>query len=402
MPSPRLEYLFSLQTGQIISPAEREELLALINDPANDADLRDLIARAIEVTGGSIPLPDQASRAILLTILQTALPQPAAETPVIPMHYPRRTRRWSRYAAAVILLLAGMGTWWALHRSPTTPVPHTVAAHDLAPGGNKATLTLADGSHITLDSANTGVVAKQGNATVQKLANGRLAYRRVEAPSTAVLFNTLTTPRGGQYQLSLPDGTQVWLNAQSSITYPTAFTGSTRKVTITGEAYFEVVKNAHQPFSVEDKGMTIEVLGTSFNVNGYDDEEFSTTTLVEGKVQVSYEKVGALQNPGMQARVFRAPNPGNQLPAIKVGQANIEEALAWKNGLFQFDHADVQTVMRQLARWYDVDVSYEGPVPDDRFQGKIPRDANVSQVFRVLQKEQVHFRIEGKKIIVTK
>ena len=399
MPNPRLEYLFSLQTGQTINPAEREELLSLIDDPANDADLRELIARTIEATGAITPLPDEASRAILLTILQTVRLQPAGETLVVPMYYPKQTRRWTRYvAAAAVLFLAASATWWGLHRSPNLmPVQNIVAGHDLAPGGNKAVLTLADGSHITLDSAHTGVVARQGAGQVVKKADGQIAYTPA-GTAGPVLYNTMTTPRGGQYQLTLADGTQVWLNAASSITYPTTFSGPDRTVTISGEAYFEVAHRERQPFRVKAGETLIEDLGTHFNINAYADEPAIRTTLLEGSVQVSIAGSAAAVTlkPGQQAR-------SHTIGPIKVlSGVDLDETLAWKNGLFQFDRADIQAVMRQIARWYDVEVQYEGPVPNDKFWGKLPRDANASQVLRVLQKEQVHFRIEGKKIIVTK
>jgi transmembrane sensor len=273
MPNPRLAYLLSRQIGQNITPPERDELLRLIEDPAHDTDLRELLARAIEETDVAIALSDEASRAILLTILQTAPPQTVLETPVVPMRPTRLRRPWSRYvAAAVIVALLGTGAWWAVHRSPGSRVQAPAVAHDIAPGGNKAVLTLGNGAHILLDSASTGVLARQGNTAVQKLGDGQLAYRQTGAPSVTVLYNTLTTPRGGQYQLTLPDGTRVWLNAASSIRFPTAFTGSGREVEITGEAYLEVVHDAGQPFRAKVQGREIEDLGTRFNVNAYEDE----------------------------------------------------------------------------------------------------------------------------------
>jgi transmembrane sensor len=316
----------------------------------------------------------------------------------------RRIVRWSS-AAAAVLIIAGVGIvlpWARRNHGPATVVT-TVVAHDALPGGNRAILTLSGGKTIVLDSAANGLLAEQGSTNVQKLKNGEISYVPAAAKGAeAVTYNTLTTPRGGQYQLTLPDGTRVWLNAQSSITYPTAFNGSDRKVSITGEAYFEIAKNAHQPFSVEEKGMMIAVLGTSFNVNGYDDEEYSTTTLVEGKVEVNYGRVSAILEPDMQSRVFRGPNPGNQLPAIKVGAANVAQALAWKNGLFAFSDADLPTVMRQLSRWYNVDVKYEGEIPKDKYQfnGKIGKTLTLDQVLKILTKTQVHYSIDGNELTI--
>jgi transmembrane sensor len=409
MPNPRLEYLFFLQTDRTINQAEREELLRLIDDPANDDDLRELISRAIEAIERSIPLPDEPSRAILLTILQTALPEQAAEALVVPMYHPKQTRRWTGYAAAIVLLLVGSAAWWALHWSSSTPTQNNVSANDVAPGGNRAILTLSNGQTITLDSASDGLLAQQGAAKVVKKADGQLAYTQSVVSGATVFYNTMTTPRGGQYQLTLADGTKVWLNAASSITYPTTFLGNERRVKVTGEVYFEVTKNASQPFKVTVKDREeVEVLGTSFNINAYSDEIDMRTTLLQGSVRVmdlaanpvvgvntNNGKPGFILKPGQQAQI----ESGH--PFRVVGNANVDQVVAWKNGLFQFDNADIQTVMRQLSRWYDVDVSFEGPTPDIRFVGKLPREANASQVLRVLQKEQVHFRIEGKKIIVT-
>jgi transmembrane sensor len=314
----------------------------------------------------------------------------------------RRILRWS-VAAAVVLLVAGSAVWLQETRKNQKPAVAIASTpvHDALPGGNKAILTLSGGRQVILDSATEDTVLTEGAAIVAG-AKGKLAYNPGNQADAPLVYNTLTTPRGGQYQLTLPDGSRVWLNAESSITYPTAFTGKDRKVQVTGEAYFEIAKNAHEPFSVEEKGMTIAVLGTSFNVNGYDDEAFSKTTLVDGRVKVDYEKVGALLEPGTQAEVYRGPNPDNQTPAIKVGPANVEQALAWKNGLFAFSDADLPTVMRQLSRWYNVDVKYEGEISKDKYQfnGKIGKTLTLDQVLKILTKTQVHYNIDGNQLTI--
>jgi len=296
--------------------------------------------------------------------------------------------RWSS-AAAAVLIIAGVGILlpWARRNHVPATAAAPILAHDVLPGGNKAILTLSGGRQVILDSATEDTVLTEGAAIVAG-AKGKLAYNPGNQADAPAVYNTLTTPRGGQYQLSLPDGSRVWLNAESSITYPTAFTGKDRKVSVTGESYFEIAKNAYQPFSVEEKGMTIAVLGTGFNVNGYDDEQFSKSTLVEGKVKINYEKVGALLEPGMQAQVYRGPNPDNQVPAIKVGPADVEQAIAWKNGLFAFTDADPPTVMRQLSCWYNVDVKYDGTLPTDKYQfnGKIGKSLTLDQVLKILTK----------------
>lgn len=263
----------------------------------------------------------------------------------------------------------------------------------ILPGSNKAILTLGDGSKIILNDAKNGTLAKQGNANVVKLTNGQLAYDKTGILTSKVLNNTMTTPRGGQYKLTLPDGTDVWLNAASSITYPTSFTGKERTVSISGEVYFEVAKDKNKPFYVKSGDQTIEVLGTHFNVMAYKDEDEIKTTLFEGSVRISENNSESIIKPGEQARVTK--NGG-----IEISTANVDDALAWKNGYFKFNRVDIKFIMRQLARWYDVDILYEGRIPDDEFVGKIDRSANISQVLRILELDHVHFRIEGKKIIV--
>ena len=260
---------------------------------------------------------------------------------------------------------------------------------------NKAILTLSDGSTIILDDAKNGQVAQQGGTQIAKLANGQLVYNALDGKPAEVVFNTLTTPRGGQFKLTLPDGSEVWLNASSSIKYPTAFIGNERKVEISGEAYFEIVHNAAKPFKVSVNGMEVKVLGTHFNINAYNDEASVKTTLLEGSISLTKADAATTLKPGQQAQLG---NGGN----IKViDNVDIDQVVAWKNGYFSFNRADLQTVMRQIARWYDVDISYEGKIPERQFGGKIDRNSNASEVLKILEESKVHFRIEEKKIIVT-
>jgi ferric-dicitrate binding protein FerR (iron transport regulator) len=313
-------------------------------------------------------------------------------------------------AAAVVLLLVGLTRLWRTSRTEVSVQAPVVV---VAPGGNRAVLTLAGGQKIILDSAATGVLAEQGNTHVQKLGDGKLAYEAggrggdgTRGGSTVPpLYNTLTTPRGGQYQLTLPDGTKVWLNAASSITYPTAFTGHDRTVEMTGEAYFEVVHDKKRPFTVKAGGQTIQDIGTHFNVNAYADEPEQVTTLLEGAVSVS----GHLLRPGEKATVTGATASGTIGAGatatggdIRVTQGDPEGAVAWKNGLFDFNDAGLQTVMRQLSRWYNVDVTYEGNIPTRQFQGMIGRALTLDQVLAGLTKERVHYQIEpGNRLIIT-
>lgn len=300
-------------------------------------------------------------------------------------------------AAASIILALSFGGYFILHKRP----PQLTAQnqiHDIAPGRNKAILTLTNGKKISLTDARTGTVASQGHTLVNKTADGQVVYSatksEIDNPKSEIQYNTITTPRGGKWFVTLSDGTKVWLNAASSITYPAAFTGNERKVSITGEAFFEVAHNSAQHFKVVANGQTIEDIGTSFDVNAYADEPDFKTTLVDGSVKISDSNGSVLLKPGQQAQV-RA----NAAIAV-IADNDMEKTLAWKNGLFIFNHTDIYTLMRQLSRWYDVDVVYENGVKNDVFFGKIKQDNNLSQILKVLELGDVHFRIEGKKLIV--
>jgi transmembrane sensor len=339
--------------------------------------------------------------ALLRQDVRHTIQSKAVAPPVIPI-YKRPFFRMA--AAAAIILMIGTGAWWLKQGSSRDMVKIREAdlhLNDVLPGGNKAVLTLANGSTITLDSAANGKLAQQGNTTVLKAANGQLAYNAVNERPTEVVYNTLATPRGGQYRLVLPDGSKVWLNAASSIYYPTVFRGKERKVSITGEAYFEITENAAMPFVVEATTYSgnrgeVKVLGTHFDVNAYNDEKTMNTTLLEGSVLVKKDGATALLKPGQQAQL---PKEGG----IKlVNDADLEEIVAWKNGKTSFRKMDVENIMRQVARWYDVEIVYEDGIPD-RYTGTVSRDVPVSQLLRYLELSGgVHFRIEGKKITVLK
>lgn len=306
---------------------------------------------------------------------------------------------WRRLAAAaVFILLAGAGAY--LLWNSNSDRKREVAKHtqpkpvqDIAPGSNKAVLQLADGTEILLDSAQDGTLARQGVVEIRKLDNGQLAYQAQQGKPEALLYNTITTPKGGQYQLVLADGTKVWLNAASSLRFPAAFAGKERVVELKGEGYFEVAKNATKPFHVRVHDMDVQVLGTHFNVNAYTDETVMRTTLLEGRIKVSKGDQSRLIKPGQQA--------ANQNGSIDIKEdVNLEEVMAWKNGMFQFKSADLETILRQAARWYDIEVEYRGKIAD-RFSGQISRNVNISQLLKILELTgRVRFEIEGRKIIV--
>jgi len=335
----------------------------------------------------------------------------APQTPVVAMPV-KRSFTFKRIAAAAVLtglVLGGLYYFNTGNRAKDTGALQSGAAaiiKDVQPGGNKAILTLADGSTITLDSAKNGQLSRQGNTSIIKLNNGQLAYQ-AKGQAGAVVYNTISTPRGGTYKIILPDNTTVWLNAGSSVRFPTAFTGSERNVQITGEAYFEVSKHTgadgrNVPFIVHVNdaaaggGMQVEVLGTHFNIMAYDDESVVKTTLLEGAVKVTKSNNSVLLSPMQQARLVK------QNSDLKVTNSiNADEETAWINGVFQYNDTELPAIMRQLSRWYDVEVSYEGPIPTDRFTGKISKNISLTQVLKILELSDLHFKIEGRKIIVT-
>ena len=271
---------------------------------------------------------------------------------------------------------------------------------DVPPGGDRAILTLADGTKIVLDTASNGSLAQQGGIKVIKLG-GQLSYS-AENGSTEVLYNTITTPKGGQYQLELSDGSRVWLNAASSLRYPTAFVEKQRVVELTGEGYFEVAHNATKPFrvtvnpaSLAGRQMEVTVLGTRFNINSYDDEHQTRTTLLDGRVQVKKADKYIYLNPGQQAAIEQSSS------SIRViNNVDVDEVVAWKNGMIQFSGADLGTVMRNISRWYNIEVSYSN-VESAHLSGKVSRNLNLSQVIKVLEESGIDIKMEGKKLIAT-
>jgi len=295
--------------------------------------------------------------------------------------------RWVAAAAAVVLL--AVVAVWVFRRGKKVEEP-IAFKQDIVAGGNKATLTLSGGKTVVLDTVKNGVVINQGGSKVVKMGDGRLGYQ--PGGAAAVEYNTLTTPRGGQYQLTLPDGSRVWLNAASSITYPTVFAGKERSVSVKGEVYIEVAGDAGKPFRVEAGGQRVEVLGTSFNINAYADEPAARTTLVEGKIRVSSGTVTRVLAPGQQAL-------GAGLEVVS--GVDMDEVLAWKNGAFSFRGADLPTVMRQLARWYDIEVEYPEGVPTGTFDGEIGRGLTLNQVLDGLAKTRIKYTIvSAHKIVI--
>lgn len=311
-------------------------------------------------------------------------------------------RIWPRVAvAASIAVLLGTGILYFTKTKEQIPQV-AEKPQEIAPGGNRGILTLSNGKQIVLaDISAKDTIAKEGEedeVTIKMGANGVITYiinpNTVASKADANLFNTLSTPTGGQYNIVLADGTKVYLNAVSSIKYPTQFNGDQRIVELDGEAYFEVAKNKNKPFIVKSGDQDIEVLGTHFNVHAYDNESVVKTTLLEGSVAVNYKNQKAILKPGQQSNV------SDKFNKITIKQVDTEAAIAWKNGRFKFDNADLKTVMRQLERWYGIKVEYRGDVPDVRFNGGTFMNKNLSEVLKVLELSNIKFKVEGKTIIV--
>ncbi len=401
MKNETLSYLLQKYLEGTLSEPESASLTAFINDDAN----KDRVTE--ELTRLSLQHPasgdfDEARFMPLLTAIFNAdkplIQQPAKLYPV-PAQKSAIRKRVIYWAAASVLFVTGTFLYfqYEVQRKRANNKVASGPVNDIRPGGNKAILTLANGSKIILDSTLNGAIAAQGNIRISKLKEGELLYRPTAEATEAVVYNTLTTPRGGQYQVTLSDGTQIWLNAASSITYPTVFTGDQRNVTITGEVYFKVATDKSRPFRVKaGDRMTVDVLGTEFNINAYEDGHTITTTLLQGAVKVGNSQSQQVLSPGQQAQA--ANEEGGKIRVID--EADLEQAVAWKNGMFYFKRDDIEAVMKQIERWYDVQVLFNKK-SRFHFTGKVPRQSNVSQVLKTIAlTEAVQFTIDGKTIKV--
>ncbi|HWV65531.1 FecR family protein [Chitinophaga sp.] len=414
----RLTYLLEQAMQRSATDTELQELITLIREDDNGNITRQVEAMLLQ------ELPDTATAGYDMSywddiagrILTADRPEneiagqgnnsteKTDQSPAVIRLNPWRRLRWISAAAAVLVL--SLGSYWFLRPAvrKSTTVATAPASNDVTPGGNKAMLVLADGTEVPLDSAASGTLTQQGNTSVVQPAGGQLLYtQQTGGPENVdmVQYNTLRTPRGGQFQVTLPDGTNVWLNAASSLKYPVAFKGASREVELTGEAYFEVAHNRAMPFKVmvrtgQHDSMEVAVLGTQFNIMAYADETLVKTTLLEGAVKVSNSGISKQLAPGQGAYLDRQRHT-----LALLQQVDTEEAVAWKNGFIQLDGNDITSIMRIIARWYDVDVIYTAPVPA-HFRGIIPRNVPVSRVLKMMEMTgEVHFEIKGKQIIVS-
>ncbi|RAJ87417.1 uncharacterized protein DUF4974 [Chitinophaga dinghuensis] len=394
MDHTQLKDLWQQYLEDKLPPSELSELLEMLRKEDHPEVLLQSLDQALYGNAYTQMTDPEDKNRIFQSILQQAALQ-EEKTKVVPMR--KSFTNWKAVAAAAVLLLTITASYRFLfnrHTAELITSTDTRLRYDHPPGGNKAILTLADGSKVELDSATQGILAQQNGVNVLKQKNGEIAYDPQLQNSTATVFNTVATPRGGQFQVMLPDGSHVWLNAASSIRFPTSFTGAERKVELTGEAYFEVTQNPAKPFLVTVSGVVVKVLGTHFNINAYNDEPAVNTTLLEGSVLVAHKGKEAIIKPGQQASV-------KEHIAIR-DHVDIEALMAWKNGRFSYNEMDIQGIMRQISRWYDVEVVFEDNIKDS-YTMEISRNVPLSKLLKFMEiSGGAHFEMKEKKIIVRK
>jgi len=402
----RFDRLFEKYIHRNYTAEERNEFLDMVAHEDFNNHLKELVSEEVKANVPDHIMDAEKADEIFDKIIKTANEEDVSVRSMKKIHY----IRW--WAAAIVIIVVACG--YFLFHDTTSPAlaqngsvkKNTAVAHDAAPGHSGAILTLANGEKVVLDSLHNGLLASQGTVKIIKQGNN-VTYQYGNERSGEILYNTMTTPNGRQYQLELSDGTKVWLDAGSSITYPASFIGNERKVEITGEAYFEVKTlfipgksgNRKMPFTVVINPRSrlkreIQVLGTHFNINAYDNEVSAKITLLEGSVKVFNESSSVTIQPGEQAVL------DNEAHKMSVVNADVNEAVAWKDGFFSFKNAGIETIMRQVERWYDVQVVYEGEKPKDRYGGEVSKNVNASEMLKILEVSGVHFQIEGKKIII--
>jgi transmembrane sensor len=423
MPDKSFEDLMHGYVNNQLTDEETKNFIALVQQPAYKEKLEAYIGDLMHnrsLAGLSNEIQGQA-------VFQKIMLAADANNEL--QEVPKKSIVWMKYAAAAAVLIAFLSLTyiWVLRSSEKKVTAKQQKdqpyKNDVLPGTQKAILTLGDGSVIELDDAQNGTLASQGGTKVIKF-NGTINYENAKRDGQT-LYNTIATPRGGQYQVVLPDGTEVWLNAASSIHFPTQFSGNERRVELTGEAYFEVKKDARKPFHVVTATQDVEVLGTHFNVNSYSDEPLVKTTLLEGKVKVVKresafakasadksanvkrerpDEISAVLKPGEQAVMSRANSPLtiHHSPFTIDHSPDLEQVMSWKNGVFQFNNADIKTITRQLARWYNLEIEYSKPPDDNLYFVEMPRNSKLSSILKVLKLTgNIHFEIEGNKLIVS-
>ncbi|MGN6421212.1 MAG: FecR family protein [Pseudobacter sp.] len=407
MQTDQLKILIERYLDESITATDKALLANMLNEEQHANAFRSILEE--ELRNGRFELePDEAAglaiREQVLQQMREGIDEPESESvPIVPL---RRIRPWY-WAAAGAIILAGAGMFYFSMDNKTEKAPAAAVAVDIPAGKEGAILTLADGSQLVLDSMKNGKIADQNGSSIH-LSNGSMTYQAKEGADNKIVYNTMTTPKGRQFQFTLPDGTKIWLNAASSIRYPTTFKAKQRQVYISGEAYFDVAKDVSKPFIVSvDKQVEIQVLGTAFNINAYSNEGDIRTTLEDGMVKVKNISQGIPEavnkelvlKPGQQAIVSTGNN--SLSPAITLEQdADIEKITAWKKGIFNFEGLSLVQVMKELERWYDIDVVYEGKPPVIRFYGKMGKDLSLKDLLEALDKSKVKFELNGKTLTV--
>ena len=399
-----LQPLYRKYIDNQLSADEIRELLISLGD-ISDEDLNKLTAEVMfaapDAAGNTLQEDERLQRILDNVKLQQLNGKKSVNQPISgtdeKLHevqikpFSRKLSTWLSAAAAAILITGSV-----IYFSADNSLEKQAELANLQPGKNKAELTLANGRHITLDASVNGTLAKEAGVQITKTKDGELVYTVTDANAPSDARNIIKTPYGGQYMVILPDQSKVWLNAGSSLTYPVSFAkAKTRNVDLTGEAYFEIAKDKTHPFLVKTTKQEVEVLGTHFNINSYTDEPATLTTLLEGSVSVSGTASHHILKPGQQSMLTAK--------GITVTPANTEEVMAWKNGYFRFNDEKIESVMRKIARWYDVEIEFEGEISDEEYNGKISKFKNIAQVLEMLSETNtVHFKIDGRRILVLK
>jgi len=402
MQQDRLKRLLSQYFNNSITSADCIELLKYL-DSADPAELDSLVHIELSALENGPEFKGPQSQEVLDRIrvdgrFNDVSEDRGADEPKVIKFY---GRRFVQIAAAVLIFLTTGLIVFNIRKTRTIDdIPKNNKRSLIVPGDNKATLTVSGGKTIVLDNAADGLLATTSAGEVVKTQNGQVAYKagasaKATGTLVAVEWNTLTTPRGGEYQLVLPDGTKVWLDAASSINYPVAFAGNSRRVRLTGQAYFEVAKNKEKPFYVDANQAEVRVLGTHFNISAYQDDPENTTTLLEGSVQIAKNGKSALLKPGQQAAIAGGSDD------IVISEANIDDVMAWKNGYFIFNDDDIRGIMRKVSRWYDVDVDYQGDFTSRHFGGTFYRSKGINELLNHLERiGKLHFKVSGRRVTV--
>ena len=398
----KIDELISLFADGKISKAEYEELFDYLKSE-NDEKINFAFDQELRKLSRGVPLSAQEKNELFQRIIRS---EKFAETSESNAAGVKLIRPWIQVGiAASLLAILSIGLYFYSNRTIDTQNSYSKSEQIqekviVRPGGDKAILTLSDGSKIILEDAKKGLLANQAGVRIQKTADGEIVYSFAENEGitterlpSALIYNTIETPFGGKYQINLPDGSRVWLNSASTLRFPAFFSGNTREVELNGEAFFDIAKDPNKPFKVLTKDQIVEVLGTQFNINSYSDEETFKTTLIEGSVKIIYKDKVVLLSPGQQFQ----PNMNKS----KIIEADTEEVIAWKNGYFLFKDEDIRSIMRKVSRWYNVEVDYVGNIPEVGFGGNISRSKDINEVLNVLQlTNAVHFKVEGRRITV--